>query len=312
MGDISWSDGRARFQALFDALNRDHGREFATFRPTATALHPVDPAPEPDGTYCGAPFRHSIRLILIPGLGASLLGRLGEPLPDAARHVQSLGVEVSRLAVSGFASSRRNAAEIDRLVAGMPERANERIVLLGYSKGAMDALIALVRHPRLAERVAVMVSLAGTIGGSLIADDLPDAALDLLHKARRWLPAGAFRSMESGRRRAWLETARLPERVRLYSVVAHTDRRHVSTALRLSYERLRLVDPMNDGQLLVRDQIVPGSTLLAELDADHLAAALPLTRQWPWLRHFGLDANDFPREIMLEAILRLIDTDFGK
>ncbi|HEX6144970.1 MAG TPA: hypothetical protein VFZ01_19810, partial [Geminicoccaceae bacterium] len=98
-----------RFREIFDALNTDHGRRFATWRPTVDALHP----PQGQCARGSRPVnlglaRLPLRLLIVPGLGASLAGALGQPLPDAAAHVRRLGYAVDLLEVGGLTSSRRN------------------------------------------------------------------------------------------------------------------------------------------------------------------------------------------------------------
>ena len=46
------------------------------------------------------------------------------------------------------------------------------VFLLGYSKGAPDALTLLVRRPDLAKRIKAVFCWAGAIGGSFLADDI--------------------------------------------------------------------------------------------------------------------------------------------
>src|SRR5262249_23721344 len=46
-----------------------------------------------------------------------------------------------------------------------------RLVLIGYSKGAPDILEAVVSFPEIRQRVGAVVSAAGAVGGSPLADD---------------------------------------------------------------------------------------------------------------------------------------------
>lgn len=298
-------DARARFRDIFEQLNRDHGRDFATWRPTGEALH----GPEGAAAMAPLPPARPFQLLLVPGLGASLAGPLGTPLADAAQHLRSLGHSVEVLKVRGFASSRRNARLIRDLLRESERQPDRPTIALGYSKGATDLVVAIATFPEVTRAVSAVVSLAGSIGGSPHADSLLGAAADRLYGALGRIGLGGLESLGQTKRRAWLKARELPGAVRLYSVVAHAGRERTSWVLRPAHERLRLLDPKNDSQVLRDDQILPGSTLLAELRADHWAAALPLTRRWPLLRRLGLDANDFPREILLEAILRFIAGD---
>jgi hypothetical protein len=96
--------------------------------------------------------------------------------------------------------------------------------------------------------------------------------------------------------------------IRYYSVVSYADPDRVSSVLRSSYDDLSLIDPRNDSQLMFYDQILPGSTLLGYINADHWAVALPIARDfvlaWPFVNE-----NAFPREILLEAILKYVEED---
>ena len=85
-------------------------------------------------------------------------------------------------------------------------------------------------------------------------------------------------------------------------------REQISAALRPSYDELAQIDPRNDGQLLFYDQIVPASTLLGYLNADHWAIALPIARDHPALAAL-VDRNAFPRELVLEAIVKHVEAD---
>ena len=66
------------------------------------------------------------------------------------------------------------------------------------------------------------------------------------------------------------------------------------------------------GQVIFYDQIIPGSTLLGYLNADHWAAAVPIAAEHPFIgRHF-VDQNDFPREAIAEALMRFVEEDLAR
>ena len=71
----------------------------------------------------------------------------------------------------------------------------------------------------------------------------------------------------------------------------------------------RFIHPRNDSQVIFYDQVIPGSTLVGYLNADHWAIAIPVSEKHPFIgRHF-VDRNEYPRQAMFEAVLRFIEED---
>ncbi|UCE64246.1 MAG: hypothetical protein JSU59_03640, partial [Nitrospirota bacterium] len=94
---------------------------------------------------------------------------------------------------------------------------SERVVLVGYSKGTTDALEAAVNHPEVAQRVSAIVSFAGVVGGSPLADSLPGFQESLIKNMH--IPAcpegdqGVVESLSRKTRQAWLAEHTLPHTV---------------------------------------------------------------------------------------------------
>jgi hypothetical protein len=82
----------------------------------------------------------------------------------------------------------------------------------------------------------------------------------------------------------------------------------MARALVPSWESLLKHGRRNDGQLLVHDALIPGSTLLGYLDADHWAVALDIEDDSPLLAHRKEDAQ-FPHFALLQAILQQVAAD---
>ena len=64
--------------------------------------------------------------------------------------------------------------------------------------------------------------------------------------------------------------------------------------------------------VLFEDQLVPGSVFLGCVNADHWAVSVPIARSHPNVAALLVDENDYPREALLEAILRFVEEDLDR
>jgi hypothetical protein len=189
-----------------------------------------------------------------------------------------------------------------------------RLVLIGYSKGSPDVLEAIVNHPEIRPRLAAVVSVAGSVGGSPLANDAEQYQADLL----RHFPGaacdagdgGGVASLRPAVRREWLARNPLPA-LPMYSVVTLPRPDRISSILRGSADKLSRVDGRNDSQMIFYDEIVPGSTLLGYVNADHWAVALPIARSHDTIASLFVTENAYPREALLEAVLRFVEEDLA-
>jgi len=217
--------------------------------------------------------------------------------------------------VEGIASSETNAALIADYVANLgPEHEVRPLILFGYSKGVPDIFAFLVAYPELTERVAAVVSYAGAVWGSPLADAADEKQL-------RWLThipgaecekkdSKALETLSPANREAWFAQHTLPQHIRYYSVIAFPDPDNISNGLQRTHKQLgAMKDARNDSQVVFYDQVIPGSTILGFFNADHWAMSVPIARQHEIVQTLFADQNDFPREIALEAILRYIEED---
>jgi hypothetical protein len=172
-----------------------------------------------------------------------------------------------------------------------------------------------VQYPEIHARVAAVVSVAGAIGGSALANDASQSQAELLtHWPKSDCDPGDGKAVESLRpdvRKAWLAEHPLPQDLRYYSVVTLPDANRVSTVIRSSYKKLAKIDARNDSQVIYYDQIVPGSTLVAFINADHWAVGVPINRSHPAIGRSLTNHNDYPREALLEAVLRFVEEDLA-
>jgi dienelactone hydrolase len=251
---------------------------------------------------------------MVPGLGFECFEKWLEPPGSAAAHVRQFGYDQVVIKVDALSGTETNARQIrDALLAMPAEPGPPRLVLLGYSKGAPDILEALVTYPEIRSRVAAVVSLAGAIGGSPLANDAKQSQADML----RHFPgstcesgdAGAVESLRPATRRAWLATHPLPKDIRYYSLVTFPRPERISSVLKSSYRKLARIDPRNDSQVIFYDQVIPGSDLIAYVNADHWALVVPVGRSHTTIGSMFVTENAYPREALLEAVLRFVEED---
>jgi hypothetical protein len=120
---------------------------------------------------------------------------------------------------------------------------------------------------------------------------------------------GAVDSLRPLTRQTWLARNPLPQDLKYYSLVTLPEPERISSVMGTAYKQLAQIDSRNDGQLLFYDQIIPNSTLLAYINADHWALAVPIARSHSFIGSTLVDKNDYPREALLEAILRFVEED---
>jgi hypothetical protein len=305
-------DERGRFRDILCAVTDVRGDAFLDRRPCGDVL--ISAAGEPAGTaqpvHLG-PARKKLRIATVSGLGADCLAGVVRPFETGMRHLETLGYRTAEIPIRGLASSTYNASIISDSLVSMNLEADEQVVLIGYSKGIADVLEFLAMYPETASRVAAVISISGTVSGTLLAEGAPDFMLPLLKVFPNGqcfsADLGAVESLRRSVRLRWFATHTLPKTVQYYSVATYAQRDNISSFLHAGYDELSRIDPRNDGKMLYYDQIIPGSRLLGFVNSDHWAAAVPISHQHPLIESLIADKNPFPREVLLEAIIRHVE-----
>lgn len=313
----SLKDGRARFRAVLQAVNAAHGRALPDYRPTDEILRDLDGEEawaEAVPAY-QAPLPPHLRVIAVPGFLTQCIAFLSDVLTDAMAHVETLGAKSLVAALDGRGGAAHNARQLRDTLMALPK--GETTILIAMSKGTVDTQEMLARYPETHARVQAVVSLVGAVGGSPLAYLAPK----WLKWVERRLPlprcplhgGAAVESLKPDVRQAFLKDHAPVSGVRYYSLGAAVEAEGMSKGMASAYQALRRIQPLNDGQMLLADQILPGAEVLGVLNGDHIAVGMPFNRNPSWLGRWVanhvLDRNAFPREVVVEAIVRRVLED---
>ena len=303
-------DGRARYRQIFCVM---------TVPPAASGTQmgdcddllwrlPDEHAPAADSRSLPA-LAHRLQIFVVSGAFSDCREPATVPFEDAIARLGAQGVQIRPVMVSGRSGAAHNARQISDAIthAGVTDR--DRVVLVGYSKGVVDALQFLVDFPEQVRHVAAVLSVAGAVQGSPLAEHGDWWYQTFLKRAfAETCDPGDGQVMQSllpSVRKAWLADHPLPSDVAYYSLAAFTTEEHISHGLKPAWNMLARHDPRNDGQVVASDAIIPGSTVLGYVNSDHWDIAISLEKQMPYLSARSSDRH-LPRTELLEAALLYI------
>lgn len=244
-----------------------------------------------------------VALVYVPGIFGELFD--DEIWRRGVRSVrEQLGMRTITAVTDGRCSSSDNANALLQQLRDDTERrlargyARPRYLLVGYSKGGLDALHALARDPQFAERqVAAVVTIATPHGGTPVAEraDLPEALLRAVITRPRAAACDTSRAVESlwpaTRAAFWSnEGQRVVAQVPVYTLSLHADMREAHPWMKLT-KRIGRFAEENDGVVTRSAARIPDglpSVHLGALRGDHIAAR---------------SASAFPQESVLESVV---------
>ena len=237
-------DQRGRFREIFCAVLESRGEEWPDYRTCDEALTRV--GEEPAGT--GEPVNLgksdlNYLVLAVPGVGWECIENWLKIDASVQELLDSYGYAAELIRVDGLSSSANNARQIRDYIEALPAEHDGRpIVLIGYSKGAPDILEAIVNYPELLDRVRAVISVAGAIGGSPLANTADQEDLNImLHFPGANCSqgdGGALDSLQPETRRTWLAQNPLPDGILYYSLVTFPQPDRMSSVLRKLHQEV--------------------------------------------------------------------------
>ena len=295
-------DGRARFRQIAcilaaQRLGSKESCERLIWRLEDEPQPVLPAAPLP-------PLDPMLRILIVPGAFSECFPEYGMPFEDAAASLRRQGSRIDFIAVSGRSGADHNAAQIAAAVERLPEEPDEKIVLVGHSKGVVDILHFLADHPQQARRVRSVVSVSGPVSGSPLADSLDEVYRSLFSRMPLTdCPPGDRKVIDSLRRSyrtTWLATHRLPAHVRYFSLATLARREEVHPLMLFTFDALAAAGERNDGYVAVTDQLIPGGTLLGYVNLDHWDIALPVRER---LNFGSVGSRGDARQLLFESLI---------
>ena len=258
--------------------------------------------------------RPDLQVLFVTGAFSECFDESARPFASAIAARANDNDDLGTIVVGGRSGTSHNAKQIADFLETWPDDPAKPLVLVGYSKGTNDILQFLVDYPELASNVDAVVSIAGAVRGSPIADRY-GRLYDLLfsHAPMKRCEKGdgdVVDDLRTNVRGAWLAEHDLPAHVRYYSLVAFTTRERVARALVRTWKSLLRDSRRNDGQLVPEDALLPNSSLLAYLNADHWAVAMELESEHRLIAA-RRDETPFPHNALLGAMLRHVGDDLN-
>jgi hypothetical protein len=278
------------------------------------ALREFRGEPQSDAKTLAQPdLRGDYRLVVVTGMAWDCFRDVIDADELPTTRLKEYGFDTQLIEVEGLSSSDSNAAFIAETL--LSDANDSRpLLLFGYSKGAADLMVALQRYEALRAQTAALVTVAGAVGGSPMAEHTSSATISALQHS----PYGdcsnsdgtALESLRPSVRHSWMADF-LPLGIPTYSLITAPEPERVSRALRSSYQLLGAVHPLNDGALLHWDQLLPKGNLLGYANADHWAVAIPLEVEDIPLGDFLL-SNGYPRTRLWLSLADFVIADLNR
>jgi triacylglycerol esterase/lipase EstA (alpha/beta hydrolase family) len=237
------------------------------------------------------------RLLFVPGFLSDqffLIGKipfikkiwLGKYFDDQVDWLVERGVEAQVVDVESEAGPEVNAIRIRDEISSKDDKP---VLLIGHSKGNLDALYAFFNHPELAGRVKAWISLQGAFYGSPVADWVDNHKH--LGRFAAWVlkkmggSGASLRSLRTDERESFMLRYRpalieLADQVPILSFGSYLFKRkwRIQTLLCLPWKcMIKNGHSQNDGLVPIHSTKFPGADFVSVNGIDH---ADPVMHSW--------------------------------
>lgn len=255
----------------------------------------------------------SLFYLLVPGLGSN-----SNPLTlvNTKTHLTNMGLSCDIAKIDSQAPVKTNAEDLKDQIEEIYMRYGKCVVLLGHSKGGVDAAAALsIYWFDLKYKVAGFVAAQSPYGGTPVASDLLDPAqpdgpykralqalVDILLKGDK----RCLEDLTYDKRREFLKEHMLPEEIPVVSFHTEADTsgkpKVMSPSSAALIESARAIETKygekSDGLVTRRDAEVPGSVVVR--------LTRKLDHQWLVVSSSDNGPGDASSEQMCEALLQFV------
>ncbi|MBK9031575.1 MAG: hypothetical protein IPL61_09615 [Myxococcales bacterium] len=219
---------------------------------------------------------------------------------DNMARMKKLGLDARMVTIDTDASVEDNAKIIRDAINEIAKAEGKEVVLIGHSKGGVDATAAIAQYPELYEHVHAVIAMQTPYGGTPVASDIAGNArlLGLVGSAIKRLFSGDQRALTDLTYQARQEfvrahpydTARMP--TISYGTTGGPTVSTVGPAASYMRNQYGLE---SDGLVPKKDAVVPGSDVVYANDQDHAS---------PVMSAIGRGQADVPADIV-EALITL-------
>ncbi len=261
------------------------------------------------------------RVLVVPGIFGRCVEDVASPFEDARVHLHnSHNVDVELVPVTALGGTEYNAQQIIQYIDRQFQSDLRPYIAFGYSKGASDVLEAIDSDQQTRSRIAAIVTVAGSVLGSRLPDDVPRGLVEALRATRAgpcdFGDSKGIDSLRRSERMAAMARFNPYNAPKMYSIPAVSTADGTSRVLRNAWRTLARFSLEQDSQMLHEDAIVPGGVYLGYAKADHWAVALPFEHVEMLHPHAPpavvaaikqfVDGNHYPRATLFETALRYV------